>query len=170
MTEPNPNTPHVHIQLLSQARYLCGARELILATMSRFGFKELECSQIALAVDEALANVICHGYERRPAGMIWVSIWPLDEQDDGRVGGARIVIEDEARQVEPEQIKGRDLDEVRPGGLGVHIIREVMDVVEYSKRDGRGMRLVLEKRLHQQSASGSDSRTSNDEMNDEKIA
>lgn len=157
MTEPNASNPHVHIQLLSQPRYLCGARELILATMSRFGFNELACSQIALAVDEALANVICHGYGRQPSGMIWVSIWPLDDQGDGAVGGARIVIEDEARQVEPEQIKGRDLEEIRPGGLGVHIIREVMDVVEYSKRDGCGMRLVLEKRLDGTGASGADS-------------
>lgn len=157
MTNSSAATPHVHIQLLSQPRYLCGARELILATMSRFGFNDLACSQIALAVDEALANVICHGYERCPSGMIWVSIWPLDESEDGAVAGARIVIEDEARQVEPEQIKGRNLEEIRPGGLGVHIIREVMDHVEYSKRDGCGMRLVLEKRLDGKGAAGAES-------------
>src|SRR5690606_16182852 len=147
MTTPDPTQPHVHVQMLSQSRYLCGARELVLATVSRFGFNELTCSQIALAVDEALANVICHGYARAPGGMIWLSIWPLDEDGEGRVGGVRITIEDEARQVDPEQIKGRDLEEIRPGGLGVHIIREVMDVAEYTKRDGKGMRLVLEKRL-----------------------
>ena len=58
-----------------------------------------------------------------------------------------IVIEDEARQIDPAFIKGRELDDVRPGGLGVHIIREVMDVVEYESRDGVGMRLTLFKQL-----------------------
>lgn len=164
MTKGDADAPHVHIQMLSQPRYLCGARELILATMSRFGFNELGCSQIALAVDEALANVICHGYERRPTGKIWVSIWPLDESTDGDVGGARIIIEDEARQVDPDQIKGRDLDKVRPGGLGVHIIREVMDHVEYTKRDACGMRLVLEKRIDlSEDSDSSDSNVGDDE-------
>ncbi len=162
MTKSEFNSPHVHLQLVSQPRYLCGAREMILATMARFGFNDLACSQIALAVDEALANVICHGYKRQPTGMIWVSIWPLNEGDDASVGGARIMIEDEACQVEPEQIKGRDLEEIRPGGLGVHIIREVMDVVEYTKRDGCGMRLVLEKRLEGNQAGDNNSKCSDD--------
>lgn len=154
MKKSDSKQPHVHVQMLSQPRYLCGARELVLATASRFGFNDLTCSQIALAVDEALANVICHGYGREPSGMIWLSIWPLDEDAQGRVGGVRIVIEDEARQVEPEEIKGRDLEEIRPGGLGVHIIREVMDVAEYTKRGEKGMRLVLEKRVSEPTEPG----------------
>ena len=56
-----------------------------------------------------------------------------------------MVIEDEARQVEPESIKGRDLADIRPGGLGVHIIREVTDLAVYEKRAGAGMRLTIEK-------------------------
>jgi anti-sigma regulatory factor (Ser/Thr protein kinase) len=97
-------------------------------------------------VDEALCNVIRHGYERRVDGMIWMSVWPLP--DDGKGPGVKIVIEDEARQVEPEKIKGRDLADVKPGGLGVHIIREVMDEAKYEKRDGAGMRLTMVKRQH----------------------
>jgi hypothetical protein len=62
--------------------------------------------------------------------------------------GLRIVIEDLGRQTDPGAIKGRDLDDVRPGGLGVHIIREVMDEVVYEKRPGGGMRLTLVKCPH----------------------
>lgn len=134
--------PDVHVELRSDPRYLSGARELVAAIARRLGFTETTCCQIALAVDEALANVICHGYERRADGRIWLHLWPLNA-DGG--GGLRVVIEDEGKQVEIEQIKGRDLDDIRPGGLGVHIIREVMDETVYEKRDGVGMRLTLVK-------------------------
>jgi anti-sigma regulatory factor (Ser/Thr protein kinase) len=57
------------------------------------------------------------------------------------------MIEDEAEQVDPCTIKSRCLDEVRPGGLGVHIIREVMDEVAYECRSGGvGMRLTMVKK------------------------
>ena len=39
----------------------------------------------------------------------------------------QFVIEDRARQVPLDRIKGRPLDDIRPGGLGIHLIREVMD-------------------------------------------
>ena len=52
----------------------------------------------------------------------------------------------EARQVEESELCGRDLDDPRPGGLGLHIIREVMDEVCYQKRSPKGMRLTMTKR------------------------
>jgi anti-sigma regulatory factor (Ser/Thr protein kinase) len=61
--------------------------------------------------------------------------------------GVSIVLEDEAKQVDPDQIKSRDLDEIRPGGLGVHIIRELMDEVRYERREHAGMRLTMIKRI-----------------------
>ncbi len=133
---------HVRIELRSDPIYLAGARQLVAAVAQRLGFDDAACSQIALAVDEALCNVIRHGYEQQRDQPIWISLRP--EQPDPPMG-LRVVIEDEGRQVEPGQIRGRDLEDIRPGGLGVHIIREVMDEVAYEKRDGRGMRLTLVK-------------------------
>jgi len=145
--------PHVQLRLLSQPRYLAGGRELVAAVARRIGFDELAAGQIALAVDEALANVIRHGYADRPDGPIWLSLWPIErETSSGRrcPVGLKIVIEDEAQQVDPERIRSRDLEDVRPGGLGVHIIRHVMDSCVYSKRSGKGMCLTLEKTLMSQ--------------------
>jgi len=136
--------PDIRLELVSNPIYLCGVREFMATVGSRLGFDSMQCSQIALAVDEALANVIVHGYERRPDGRIWVTLEPL--ADDGRGVGVRIVIEDEARQIDPVHIKGRALEDIRPGGLGVHIIREVMDEARYEKRERVGMRLTLVKR------------------------
>ncbi|MDX2117406.1 MAG: ATP-binding protein [Planctomycetota bacterium] len=139
----NGSTPHLRLQMLSNPLYLSGARELVSSVAKRLGFPDTACGQIALAVDEALCNVMRHGYDRREDAPIWISVWPFtDEHGDA----LRIVIEDEAKQVDPAAIKSRDLEQIRPGGLGVHIIKEVMDDAVYEKRDAVGMRLTLVKR------------------------
>jgi serine/threonine-protein kinase RsbW len=135
---------HIRVELRSDPCYLAGVRQLIDGVCRRIGFDETSCSKVALAVDEALANVIRHGYGRACDRPIWISLWRLGATGEGPAG-LRVVIEDEARHVEPGELKGRDLDDPRPGGLGVHIIREVMDDVEYAKRSPHGMRLTMVK-------------------------
>jgi len=132
----------LRLEMLSQPRLLSAVRAMVGNLAQRFGFDDQDCNQISLAVDEALCNVINHGYDRRKDGRIWVSVWP---EEEGERTGMRVVIEDGARQVDPEEIQGRDLDDVRPGGLGVHIIRQVMDEVVYEKREQGGMRLTMVK-------------------------
>lgn len=197
--EVSSRRPQVRVELCSNALLLSGARELVSAVAKRFGFSDESCGQIALAVDEALCNVIRHGYDRQPDRPIWLSIYAEGNGWDpggagkakgpgaggGGVGGCdgtgtggggmacgraagighgaggcssgacrddshpdaiRIIIEDEARQVDPAVIKSRNLDEVRPGGLGVHIIKSVMDEVRYEPRERIGMRLTMLKR------------------------
>ncbi len=141
-------SPHVHLRIVSNPVYLGGARELITGIARTMGFGSVGSSQIALAVDEALCNVIRHGYDRQLDQPIWINIWPTEQ------GGLKIVIEDEAKQVEPEKIKGRELEDIRPGGLGVHIIKEVMNEVRFEKREGRGMRLTLVKNPEPKAAPG----------------
>jgi anti-sigma regulatory factor (Ser/Thr protein kinase) len=53
------------------------------------------------------------------------------------------VVRDYGRAVDPATIRGRDLSEVRPGGLGVHIIRSIMDEVCYEPAAGGGTRLNM---------------------------
>lgn len=142
MAEPNGD-PHVRMEMLSQARFLAAARAMISNIAQRLGFAEIHCGQISLAVDEALCNIINHGYERKTDGRIWVNVWAIDDEP----AGLKIVIEDRAKQVDPTTIRSRDLEEIRPGGLGVFIIREIMDDVQYEQRDGGGMRLTMHKRI-----------------------
>jgi len=138
--------PHICVELLSNPAYLSGARELISSVCKRLGFDDLTCSKVALAVDEALCNVIRHGYKYAEDRPIWIRLWPLFDAEH-RPDGVKLVIEDEAEQVDPETMKGRDLDDIKPGGLGVHIIRDVMDEVCYERREKVGMRLTMIKRV-----------------------
>jgi len=140
----NGRDADIQMSLLSHPRLLASVRSMITTLAERIGFGEIESGHIALAVDEALANIIRHGYEQRENELIEIFVWVLKEPKKGM----RIMIEDEAPQVDPESIKGRDLEHVRPGGLGVHIMREVMDTCTFEKRDERGMRVTMEKILH----------------------
>jgi anti-sigma regulatory factor (Ser/Thr protein kinase) len=142
MRDDTDAIPPLRFEMLSQPRYLSAIRAMISNVAHRFGFTDTECGQIALAVDEAICNIISHGYDKREDGRIAVSVWPEEEP-----AGLRLVIEDNARQVDPTTIKSRDLEDIRPGGLGVHIIREVMNEAVYEKRPEGGMRLTLIKRI-----------------------
>lgn len=104
------------------------------------GFSKEQCQDLVLAVDEACQNVVRHAYAQSDGDMA-VNI--------RREKGTFIVlIRDYAPTVDVGEIKPRELDDVRPGGLGVHFIREIMDTVEHlPPPDGQGNLLRLKKAI-----------------------
>ena len=135
--------PLIRVELLSQSELLAPVRAMLTSLSERLGFDEVQTGHLALAVDEALANVIRHGYEGAADGRIWLTA-SVREQPSRRL---HIEIEDQGRQVDPARINPRDLDDIRPGGLGVHLMREVTDTCEFERRTPTGMRLVLDKSI-----------------------
>jgi len=73
-----------------------------------------------LAVNEACMNVIQHAYGPGRTGEIVLEI--LNNRDRVKF---RVI--DFAEPVDTAAVRPRDLDDLRPGGLGVHLIRQVMD-------------------------------------------
>jgi anti-sigma regulatory factor (Ser/Thr protein kinase) len=64
-------------------------------------------------------------------------------QDAKAPKGIEIVLSDSGAAADIEKLKGRSLDEIRPGGLGLHLIEQSMDVVELRRRRGKNfLRLV----------------------------
>ncbi|MGE4062412.1 MAG: SpoIIE family protein phosphatase [Rhodospirillaceae bacterium] len=97
---------------------------------------------LKMAVDEACQNIIRHAYKNRPdAGDIVL--------DFVRRGGVlEVDIMDFADPVDPDSIRPRDLSEVRPGGLGVHLIKSVCDEAKFlPPPPGVGNLFKLTKRL-----------------------
>lgn len=133
-----------HLKITSDPDRLAEVRVEVERIGREVGFAEDVVAQMVLAVDEALTNVIRHGYEDRPG-------LPIELVFDPAFGserpGLEIRIRDYGRQTDPGQICGRELDDVRPGGLGVHLIETAMDEVEYSQPDGGGMEIRLRKYL-----------------------
>ncbi len=91
---------------------------------------------IVLAIDEACTNIIRHAYKGEAK--------PFRIEMSRLKNRLRFVLRDYGIPCEKPKIQSRDLDEIRPGGLGVHIIQQVFDLVEYSPK-ARGTRLTLEK-------------------------
>jgi len=131
----------ITIEIASEPRHFCVVRAAAGAAAQTCKLSDAESGQVKLAVTEALANVANHGYKGERDGLISITLSPI--QENGKRGLA-IVIEDETNDVDLDQIRSRPLDEVRPGGLGVHIIHETMDLVEYRRRDeGTGVQLRM---------------------------
>jgi sigma-B regulation protein RsbU (phosphoserine phosphatase) len=79
------------------------------------------CAQdIVRAIDEACQNVIRHAYGGETEQEI---VLEIERQKDRLVFWLR----DFAPRVDVDKVRPRDLEDVRPGGLGVHIIRQIMD-------------------------------------------
>ncbi len=97
---------------------------------------------LKMAVDEACQNVVRHAYGGRDdAGDIVVD---FIRQNDAMTAH----IMDFADPVDPTKIKPRDLSEVRPGGLGVHLIKSVTDEANFEPPPpGVGNLFKLTKRL-----------------------
>lgn len=145
MSEPasGKGFPQV-VHITSETCELARVREAVLIAAGQIGFSGAEASSIALAIDEAITNVIRHGYDGCGGQPIEIA---LDRVERDGVAALQVTICDCGRQVDPATIVGRDLGDVRPGGLGTHIIRTVMDEVEYSMGKPAGMRLRVLKRL-----------------------
>jgi len=132
----------IELNLSSSPRCLPVVRAATEKMARLVGFDEDQTGRITLSIDEALANVIKHGYGGRQDQPITVRLEPVDDQ---RGAGLTVTIRDFGKQVDPAKIRSRDLADVRPGGLGVHIIQTVMDEVVYSHADGGGMKLRMVK-------------------------
>jgi len=99
---------------------------------------------VVLSVDEAMTNIIKHAYKGDSGQPIDIVMTPVGQPDPNAL---EICLSDRGQYVDPSQIKSRDLDDVRPGGLGVHIIVKCMDEVTYAPRDGGGTVLTMIKNL-----------------------
>jgi len=133
----------VELNITSNAKSLPVVRGAVERMATMEGFGDEDAHRLILAIDEALANVIKHGYEGQPDKPITVALSTV-KAEDGRPG-IMVEVRDKGRQVDPETIQGRSLDDIRPGGLGVHIIQSVMDEYRYSCPPEGGMLLVMAK-------------------------
>ncbi len=137
---PQPRPDQVDLAIASDPRLLKIVRMTIMHLTELAGFGEEEQKSVALAVDEACSNIIKHAYDGATDRPILIRFQLLDR-------GLRVLLRDYGRKADLSKIKSRELDDIRPGGLGVHLIRSVMDVVEYDNSLDEGNLLTLEKYL-----------------------
>lgn len=100
--------------------------------------------EVRLAVEEVSVNVITHGYADGPPG-------PITLACDWESCPMTIEIADRARAFDPDSLAAPSLDaswEERPiGGLGWHLVRQMVDEVRYRPDPERGNHLTLVKQI-----------------------
>jgi serine/threonine-protein kinase RsbW len=98
---------------------------------------------IETAVDEAVTNVFTHGYARKSG---YISVMCNIKGNE-----VEIVINDNGIKFDPSKVPlpdlNSDLQDRRVGGLGIYIMRKMMDAVEYKFHATRGNELTLRKKI-----------------------
>jgi serine/threonine-protein kinase RsbW len=132
------------LKIESKTEQLVTVRDFVSQAAVKSGFNDEEVGKIALAVDEACTNVIKHAYRYNRTKKITITVQTSN-------GDFEIIILDNGRQFDPKNIKSPDMKEylLRPkrGGLGVYLMRSLMDQVEYDIEPGRSNQVRLVKRL-----------------------
>jgi serine/threonine-protein kinase RsbW len=128
----------------SRTDNLLEVREFVLRAAREFGFSEEEASKIVLAVDEACTNVIKHAYQFAPDREIEIVIQPVKDR-------MQITVIDDGKSFNPSIAKLPDLKQhlshYRRGGLGIYLMRTLMDKVEYKYAPGKKNEVRLTKYL-----------------------
>ena len=101
-------------------------------------FTNLDSSKAIIAVDEALQNVMRHAYDMKPDQLIDIFFKKTELND------FEVKIRDYGKQSPLENIKSRDLKDIRPGGLGIYFIKQCSKSSEYKHLpNGIGTELTL---------------------------
>jgi anti-sigma regulatory factor (Ser/Thr protein kinase) len=137
----------LRFELSSNPEILCVARSVVMRLSEEMGFAPADCRALTRAVDEALANIIRHAYGGRPGRPIEIVFRRIRHRIGGKPrAGIQIVLIDQGPAVDRKKLCGRSLDDIRPGGLGLHFIESGVDAVKYT-REGRKNELRLVKYL-----------------------
>ena len=127
------------VEFSSHTGNLAPMRNLVRKFLDAFPFSERERTLMVLGVDEACTNIIRHAYHLADDQPIALSL-------EANPNCVCMRLRDYGRQSPPEKMQGRPHDLIKPGGLGLHLIRNAFDKVDYILKR-RGTELVLTKNL-----------------------
>lgn len=136
------NQKKYHLKIPSQSDNLALIRELIAKVTSQIGLDDDEASKIELAVDEACTNVIKHAYNQNDNQTIDV----LVKIDTKKI---IVIVSDKGQGFDPDKVKTPDLNEFikagKKGGLGICLMRTLMDKVDFQIKPGQKNQVTLTK-------------------------
>jgi serine/threonine-protein kinase RsbW len=127
------------IEFSSHTANLALMRKFVRRFLEPFPFSEKQRTLMVLGVDEACTNIIRHAYELRDDQLIALSL-------EGLKRCVRMRVRDFGKQTPRHAMPHRPHDLVKPGGLGLHLICNAFDKVDYVLRK-RGTELVLTKNI-----------------------
>lgn len=132
------------LKVKSRTENLSQIRDFVNSSASEVNVPADIVENIILAVDEACTNIIKHAYKYSPDGEILIKIKPSSSK-------FVVSIIDNGISFEPETIPEPDLQKYyrqrRVGGLGVYLMRTLMDEVKYISKPGKYNEVLLSKNI-----------------------
>ncbi len=132
------------LKVPSSTENLALIREFVGSIAQQSGFDTSDIGKLELAIDEACANVIEHAYGHDISKEVIIRA-TLDDET------LRIDVEDTGRGFDPELIEQEKLEQLvnkrRSGGLGMRLMKTLMDEVHYEIEPGKKNELHMVKRL-----------------------
>jgi anti-sigma regulatory factor (Ser/Thr protein kinase) len=130
------------LHIAAELNNLAETRRFVEETASALGVDPAVVPGVILAVDEAVSNIIAHGY-RGQAGTVEIEL--------SREGDALVIrLRDEAAPFDPTSVPPPDLtlslEQRTPGGMGIHLIRQIVDEMTHRVMPQGGNELTLVKR------------------------
>jgi serine/threonine-protein kinase RsbW len=128
----------------SRTENLSQIRDFISNKASKTGISNEEVENIMLAVDEACTNIIKHAYKSFPDGKIIIRV-------DYNSAKLLITIIDYGSTFDPLIVPDPDLQKYyrdgRVGGLGMYLMKSLMDDIKYTSIPGKYNQVLLSKRI-----------------------
>lgn len=118
----------IGLTICSKTERLKVVRCAVQCAAEMIGCRSDTANQIVIAVNEACMNVMQHAYAGKPDGLIKLDVYHKDHEIMFR-------LTDYGQTPDKNRLKPRDLSEIRPGGLGIHMISEIMDTINYSSSE-----------------------------------
>jgi serine/threonine-protein kinase RsbW len=131
------------IQFAAKFEFLDEIREFVGAIARENGFSDRDVYNIQLAADEAASNIIEHAYEGITDGVLEISC-------NARGNTITLVLVDHGESFDPSDVPApdltADLSERKIGGLGIFLMRKLMDEVHYQSNSDKSNTLTMIKR------------------------
>lgn len=125
----------------ARAEYLRAVRKSIRTATMPIGLPSEVVDEVVLAVNEACMNIIQHAYGEHQSCDIVLDIIQCADELIFR-------LTDFAAPIDKATVRPRDLSEIRPGGLGLHIIDQLMDTAHFQEPPlGTGNVLEMRRRI-----------------------
>lgn len=132
------------LRVKSKTENLSRIRDFVSLNAHEAGIPDTIAENIMLAVDEACTNIIKHAYKLSPEGEIIININYDDEK-------FTVTIVDYGKSFDPDRIPRPDLQkyykEHRVGGLGMYLMKSLMDDVKYTSVPGEYNQVLMSKKI-----------------------
>lgn len=133
---------HQELTITNDLATLAQVRDLVSRSVLAGGFPAAWTNRLQIAVDEAVTNIIEHGYQDQARGSAAIHLATQVSDEE-----FAITISDQGMRFDPNGMSDIDISKHvasgHNGGLGVFLMRRIMDVVDYRFENGKGNRLIL---------------------------